>query len=123
LYDLPLILDHCGKPDVKKQDLKTWDNNIKILAENPNVYCKISGLLTEADWHNWTEQQIFNCFDVIFKYFGVERTVYGSDWPVVNVSRPYIDWYNLVLKYVMSFDEKERDQIFVKNVIKFYQLS
>ncbi|WP_316767420.1 amidohydrolase family protein [Pedobacter frigiditerrae] len=117
-----LVLDHCGKPDVKTQDLKTWDENIKILAQNPNVYCKISGLLTEADWFKWTETEIFNCFDVIFKHFGTNRIMYGSDWPVVLVSRPYTDWFNLVNKYVSQFTEEEKMKIFEGNAAKFYKI-
>jgi L-fuconolactonase len=123
LEDQPLVLDHCGKPDVKNQHLATWEGHIKILAENPNVSCKISGLLAEADWHNWTERQIFNCFDVIFKHFGVERVMYGSDWPVVLISRPYGDWFNLVKKYTQQFNANEQAAIFDGNVRKFYQLA
>ncbi len=122
LPNQPLVLDHCGKPDVKTQALKTWDASIKMLAQNPNVYCKISGLLTEADWLNWTEIEIFTCFDIVFKHFGPDRIMYGSDWPVVLVSKPYADWFNLVKKYVSQFSEKERMKIFSGNAIKFYKI-
>lgn len=119
----PLILDHCGKPNVKDQNLKTWTANIKQLSQNPNVYCKISGLLTEADWYHWTETQIFNCFDVVFEHFGPNRICYGSDWPVVEVSRPYADWFNLVSKYVANLNQVERRAIFEDNARRFYKLS
>ncbi len=122
LPDQPLILDHCGKPDVKNQKLKEYDANIKLLAQNKNVYCKISGLLTEADWHNWTETDIYNCFDIVFKHFGTSRIVYGSDWPVVNVSRPYHEWFNLVLKYLSQFSPIDQRMIFEENVSRFYSL-
>lgn len=123
LPNQPLVLDHCGKPDVKGQDLMVYDENIKTLAQNPNVYCKISGLLTEADWVNWTETEIFNCFDIIFKHFGTDRIMYGSDWPVVLVSRPYTDWFNLVNKYLSQFSEDERLKVFEGNAKKFYGLT
>lgn len=118
----PFVLDHCGKPDVKKQDLKTWAKHIKTLAQNPNVYCKLSALLVEADWQNWKEIEIFNCFDVIFEHFGTERVMYGSDWPVVLLSRPYADWFNLVNKYASKFSIQEKDNLFLNTGSKFYNL-
>lgn len=122
LPEQPLVLDHCGKPDVKTQALKAYEENIKILAQNPYLSCKISGLLTEADWLNFTENQIFNCLDIVFKHFGVDRIMYGSDWPVVLVSRPYTDWFNLVQKYVAQFTEEEKLKIFGGNAKQFYNL-
>lgn len=118
----PFVLDHCGKPDVKSQDLKTWTQHIKVLAQNPNVLCKVSGLLAEADWKNWKETELFNCFDVVFEHFGVDRVMYGSDWPVVLVSRPYQDWYQLVRKYAEKFSIAERKLIFSDNAKQFYKL-
>ncbi|RZJ79078.1 MAG: amidohydrolase [Flavobacterium sp.] len=123
LPEQPLVLDHCGKPDVKTQELKAYEENIKILAQNPQVSCKISGLLTEADWLNFTEKQIFNCFDIVFKHFGVDRILYGSDWPVVLVSRPYTDWFNLVQKYAAQFSEEDKVKIFSSNAERFYKIS
>ena len=122
IADQPLVLDHCGKPDVKSQGLKSWTENIKTLAQNPNVYCKVSGLLAEADWKDWKEVEIFNCFDVIFENFGTERIMYGSDWPVMLISRPYQDWFNLVNKYSERFSEKERKLILGDNAKTFYKL-
>lgn len=118
--DQPFVLDHCGKPDVKSQDLKSWSASIKILASNPNVSCKVSGLLAEADWKNWTEKELFNCFDVVFEHFGTERIMYGSDWPVMLISRPYQDWFNLVAKYTEQFSASEKKLIFTDNAKAFY---
>lgn len=120
--DQALVLDHCGKPDVKQQNLKTWANHLKILAQNPNVYCKISGLLAEADWKNWTEKEIFNCFDVVFEHFTPQRVLYGSDWPVMLISRPYDVWFKLVYKYTQQFTQKEQKLIFGENAKAFYRL-
>ncbi|RNL53391.1 amidohydrolase family protein [Pedobacter jejuensis] len=116
------VLDHCGKPDVKSQNLKTWSANIKTLAQNPNVCCKISALLVEADWKNWKEIEIFNCFDVIFEHFGTERIMYGSDWPVVLLSRPYNDWFKLVTKYTSNFSIQEKQNLFLNTASSFYKL-
>ncbi|WP_343521836.1 amidohydrolase family protein [Pedobacter sp.] len=120
--DQPLVLDHCGKPDVKSQDLTAWAANIKTLASNPNISCKVSGLLAEADWKNWTEKELFNCFDVVFEHFGTARIMYGSDWPVMLISRPYQDWFNLVNKYAERFTAEERKLIFSDNAKAFYKL-
>lgn len=118
--DQPFVLDHCGKPDVKSQEIKSWSENIKVLASNPNVLCKVSGLLTEADLKNWTEKELFNCFDAVFGHFGPERVMYGSDWPVVLLSRPYRDWFKLVTKYTEQFSAAERKLIFTDNATVFY---
>lgn len=122
VVDQLYVLDHCGKPDVKSQDLKTWRKNIKILSQNPNVYCKLSALLVEADWKNWKEVEIFNCFDVIFEHFGTNRIMYGSDWPVVLLSRPYPVWFNLVNKYASKFSIQEKENIFLNTASSFYKL-
>ncbi|MNR64526.1 Amidohydrolase [compost metagenome] len=79
-------------------------------------------MLTEADWKNWTEQELFNAFDVIFEHFGPERVMYGSDWPVMLLSRPYEDWFNLVNKYTERFTVAERRLIFSDNAKVFYSL-
>jgi len=120
--DQAYVLDHCGKPDVKSQNLKTWRKNIKTLAQNTNVYCKLSALLVEADWKNWKEIEIFNCFDVILEHFGTNRVMYGSDWPVVLLSRPYADWFNLVEKYTSRFSIQEKNNIFLNTASAFYKL-
>ncbi|MEJ5995739.1 amidohydrolase family protein [Pedobacter sp. Du54] len=123
LQNQPFVLDHCGKPDVKRQDLKTWESHIKELAQNKNVFCKVSGLLAEADWKNWKEIELFNCFDVIFKHFGTDRIIYGSDWPVMLISRPYEDWLSLVSKYVSKFDKIKQEYFFSGNAHRFYNLT
>jgi len=122
LENQPLVLDHCGKPDIKSGNIKKWKENIKILAKNLNVSCKISGLLIEADWQNWNEKEIFECFDTIFEHFGVNRVMYGSDWPVVLVSRPYTDWFRLVEKYTSKLTFQEKENLFLKNATSFYKL-
>jgi len=122
LPNQPLVLDHCGKPNIKSGEIKDWSAGIKELSIHQNVYCKVSGLLAEADWYNWTEKQLFECFDVIFNNFGTNRIMYGSDWPVVLISRPYADWFNLVRKYVSQFSEAEQCGIFFNNAVDFYRL-
>jgi len=120
--DQPFVLDHCGKPDIKSKDITTWSHQISILAQNPQVSCKLSGLLAEADWKNWTEKELFNCFDVVFENFGCERVMYGSDWPVMLISRPYQDWFNLVKKYTQNLKEGDKKLVFGENAKAFYKL-
>ncbi|WP_443939437.1 amidohydrolase family protein [Pedobacter sp. MW01-1-1] len=121
--DQPFVLDHCGKPNIKSGDIKNWKVHIKTLSENPNVLCKISGLLCEADWRNWKESEMFTCFDTVFECFGAERVMYGSDWPVMLVSRPYHDWFNLIAKYMQGFTQKEKNKVFSENAKNFYSLN
>ena len=121
--DQAFVLDHCGKPNIKSKNITTWRQDIKILAQNQNVSCKLSGLLTEADWLKFTEKELFECFDVVFEKFGINRVIYGSDWPVVLVSRPYKDWFSLVSKYTSKFTENEREQLFSSNAAHFYNIT
>ncbi|MDN3588610.1 amidohydrolase family protein [Pedobacter aquatilis] len=122
LDDQPLVLDHCGKPDIKSGNVKKWKENVKILAQNPNVSCKISGLLVEADWKNWKEAELFECFDTIIESFGTDRVMYGSDWPVVLVSKPYANWFQLVEAYASRLTFQEKENLFLKNATRFYKL-
>jgi L-fuconolactonase len=122
LPNQPFVLDHCGKPDIKGKNLSQWKQHIIELAQNDNIYCKVSGLLTEADWHNYKEIDMLNCLAVIFEHFGPERVMYASDWPVMLISKPYTDWFTLVQKYCSQFSELEQEMIFSVNTTSFYKL-
>lgn len=116
------ILDHCGKPDLRTNDLKDWKHNITELAQNPNVYCKISGLLTQGNWNLFDEKLIFETLDFVFKQFGIRRLVFGSDWPVMLLGGNYSLWMELILKYVNQFTEVEQQLFFSGNAQQFYKL-
>ncbi|GAA4161600.1 amidohydrolase family protein [Chryseobacterium ginsenosidimutans] len=122
LPDQPFILDHCGKPDLKINDLKDWKANISELAKNPNIYCKISGLLTQGNWNNINEKTIFEILDFVFSQFGINRTVFGSDWPVMLLGGNYTLWLELILKYLTQFSKEEQKLFFSGNAVKFYNL-
>jgi len=122
LPNQPFILDHCGKPDLKTNDLKDWKSNISELAQNPNIYCKISGLLTQGNWDNISEKSIFENLDFIFSQFGIKRVVFGSDWPVMLLGGNYALWLELIAKYVSQFSKEEQELFFYANAVKFYQL-
>lgn len=122
LPDQPFILDHCGKPDIKTNDLKDWKSNISELAQNPNIYCKISGLLTQGNWNTIDEKSIFEILDFIFLQFGIKRVVFGSDWPVMLLGGNYALWLELISKYVSQFSKEEQELFFSGNAVKFYKL-
>lgn len=116
------ILDHCGKPDLKTNDLKDWKSNISELAKNHNIYCKISGLLTQGDWNRINEKSIFEISDFIFSQFGIKRIFFGSDWPVMLLGGNYALWLELISKYVIQFSKEEQELFFSGNAVKFYKL-
>jgi L-fuconolactonase len=122
LSDQPFILDHCGKPDLKTNDLKDWKSNISELAQNPNIYCKISGLLTQGNWNTIDEKSIFEILDFIFSQFGIKRVVFGSDWPVMLLGGNYALWLELISKYVSQFSKEEQQLFFSGNAVEFYKL-
>lgn len=122
LPDQPFILDHCGKPDLTTHDLKDWKSIISELAQNPNIYCKVSGLLTQGHWNTIDEKTIFEVLDFIFSQFGIKRTVFGSDWPVMLLGGNYALWLELISKYVSQFSKEEQQLFFSGNAVEFYKL-
>jgi len=93
------------------------------LAKRPNVYCKLSGMVTEADYHGWTERDLQPYFDVALEAFGPRRLMFGSDWPVCLVAVSYQRWFNIVSGIVERFSEDERDRIFGGTAAEAYKLS
>ncbi|MES2454339.1 MAG: amidohydrolase family protein [Bacteroidota bacterium] len=120
--DQPFVLDHIAKPDIKGQILEGWEKDIRDLAKVDNVYCKVSGLVTEADWANWKPEDFKPYLDVIFEAFGPERVMYGSDWPVCLLAGSYAQVKELVNQYVSKFSDEEQDLFWGGNAIRFYNL-
>lgn len=116
------IIDHCAKPAIKNKSINEWKKGMKEISQNENVYCKVSGLTTEADWINWKEKDFYPYFDCVFETFGTDRLVFGSDWPVVLVSGTYAKWKNLLENYMYDYSAEEKEKIFRKNAIEFYNL-
>jgi L-fuconolactonase len=117
------MIDHCAKPNVKLKSVDAWKKAIEEIAGFDNVYCKLSGLTTEADWTSWKEEDFYPYFDCVTKAFGTARLVFGSDWPVVNISGGYLIWKNLVENYMRNFSAEDNEKVFKKNAIEFYNLS
>ncbi len=117
-----MVIDHIAKPFIKKQELGEWATYIKTIATYPNVYCKISGLVTEADWHNWKAEDFTAYLDVIVEAFGIERIMYGSDWPVCQLAATYEAQFQLVKNYFSTFSKTEQNKFFGGNAKEFYNL-
>ena len=97
--NIQFILDHIGKPDIKNQLFEPWKQEIKTLADFPNVYCKISGLVTEADHENWTAADLQPYIEHVIECFGFDRVIYGSDWPVSTLASDYPRWVQTPVSY------------------------
>ena len=120
--DQPFVLDHIAKPYIKDKKIDGWKRDIEALASFENVYCKVSGLVTEANWANWTKEDFSPYLDVISASFGPARLMYGSDWPVCLVAASYEQVLGLVKDYFSTFSPHEQELIFGKNAIRFYNL-
>ncbi|OGG50893.1 MAG: amidohydrolase [Candidatus Handelsmanbacteria bacterium RIFCSPLOWO2_12_FULL_64_10] len=116
------ILDHIGKPDIKDRLLDPWRAEIKTLSEMPNVWCKVSGLVTEADHKNWTREDLKPYIDHVIACFGFDRVVYGGDWPVACQATDYPRWVETLAWAVSGASEVERRKLFHDNAAAFYRL-
>ncbi|MDP8243852.1 MAG: amidohydrolase family protein [Candidatus Hinthialibacter antarcticus] len=120
--DHRIVLDHISKPLIKDRVLSPWDANLRELAKYPNVYCKVSGMVTEADWTNWTPDDLKPYLDVVFDAFGPERIMLGSDWPVCTVAGSYQDILNIPLNSIESLSIEDQEKIKSKNARRAYKL-
>ena len=116
------VIDHVAKPYIKDGKIDEWKTGMEKIAQHQNVYCKISGMVTEADWKNWTEDDLRPYMDVVISSFGIDRIMYGSDWPVCLVASSYKRWLQTVKNYFASYSEEEQEKVFSSNAIKFYNL-
>jgi L-fuconolactonase len=120
--DIPYMLDHLGKPDIRHQEFNEWSAAIKSLAKNSNVYCKISGLLTEADPEAWQLEDLKPYFMEVCEQFGADRMVFGSDWPVVTMVDSYSCWFDTFLELSKDFSAIELQKVLSENANRFYKL-
>jgi L-fuconolactonase len=116
------IIDHCAKPDIGNKKIEEWKVLIKEMATHPDVYCKVSGLLTEAKWKQWSAGDFYPYLDLVFDAFGTDRLLFGSDWPVILLSGIYVQWKSLLEKYMENFSEEDRLRVFGENATRFYNL-
>lgn len=117
------VLDHIAKPKIKTNEIKVWEKNIRELAKRENVVCKISGMVTEADFKLWTPEQLKPYFEVVLEAFSPERLMFGSDWPVCLVATEYGSWLELVKNQISVFSCDEQDDTLFKNALRIYNLT
>ena len=103
--------------------MEPWTSLIKELGKAPNVYCKVSGIITEADHQNWQPEDIIPFLDVVFEAFGTNRIMFGSDWPVCLLAGTYDQVFDLIDHYIQDFEPSEREKVFGGNALEFYQLN
>lgn len=120
--DQKFVVDHLAKPPIKSKEIADWKKDIEALAKYQNVYCKVSGMLTEADWYNWRTEDFFPYLDVVFNAFGTHRLMYGSDWPVCTLSGAYSRALEILQLYTSKISNHEQELFFGKNAIDFYNL-
>ena len=121
--DQPFVLDHIAKPHIKDRYITDeWKAAIHAVAAYPNVSCKISGMVTEADWKYWKPEHFRVYIDTVVEAFGMDRVLYGSDWPVCLVAASYQQVLQIVTDYFSVFSPEEQAAFFGGNAIKFYNL-
>ena len=119
--NLRLVLDHLGKPSILTGELQPWALQIAELASCPNVFCKVSGMVTEADWKGWKAADFDRYLDTVTREFGPERLIFGSDWPVCTLAASYTQVYETAADFYRGFSHGERKAIFGLNAARFYR--
>jgi L-fuconolactonase len=116
------VLNHMAKPRIRPGEYTSWAADIKRLGELPNIHCKISGMVTEADWQLWKEEDLRPYLDQVFEVFGTKRLMYGSDWPVALVAADYDRVIGVLNRYITGLSQEEQKQIMGGNACWFYKI-
>jgi L-fuconolactonase len=116
------VVDHIAKPRIKNGDMEPWRKSLMELARRNNVYCKLSGVVTEANWSSWSENGLQPYVEVVLEAFGPKRIMFGSDWPVLLVASPYKRWADAVRRMIGSLSSDEQQWIMGKTATEAYQL-
>ncbi len=116
------VLDHVAKPLIREGVLEPWASRMRELGRRENVWCKLSGMVTEADWSKWTPETLRPYLDVAVEAFGAERLMAGSDWPVCLVASGYGQWFEVLRKYFAGFSEAEQAAVFGGTATAVYGL-
>jgi L-fuconolactonase len=116
------IIDHLAKPAIKSQEIQQWQKQITAIAKNENVYCKLSGMVTEADWQNHTYNDFLPYMQTVLNAFGSSRLLYGSDWPVCLLAAPYYKVYEVTKQFISTLSAREQENIMGNNAMAFYNL-
>jgi L-fuconolactonase len=117
-----LVIDHMAKPDFKSGDIQEWGKHMRAIAKEPHVYCKLSGLVTEADWQHWQPAHFAPFLDIALDAFGADRLLFGSDWPVCKLAGSYAQVKQLITDYISRLSVTEQANIMGANAVRFYNL-
>jgi L-fuconolactonase len=120
--EVSFVLDHIGKPDIKNGLREPWWGQLTELAHHPNVVCKVSGVITEADHEKWTVDQVTPYVSHVIESFGFDRVMYGSDWTVSELSHKYADWVEIIDSVVIGASEAELHKLYRDTAIRIYRL-
>lgn len=123
LPDLPMVVDHLSKPKIAVGLTEGWKQDLQAAAAFPNVYCKLSGMVTEADWKNWSPADLKPYVEIALEAFGPERCMYGSDWPVCELAGSYEQVYNALQDILSDLSDSERECIYSTTASRFYGLN
>jgi predicted TIM-barrel fold metal-dependent hydrolase len=121
--DVAFVLDHCGVPDVKGHTLDPWRAQISELSRLPNVSCKISGLVAYANPANWQSEDLRPFVDYVIASFGWDRVMFGSDWPVCNLTASYHRWVGTLFSLTQAAGEGNQRKLFHDNALRLYRLN
>jgi len=117
------VLDHIAKPRIRGRELEPWRTNIRQIARRENVYCKVSGMVTEANWKNWSPADLQPYFDIVLQAFGPKRLMAGSDWPVCLLATTYKAWFSTVEEFIRPLSTAEREMILGGVASEVYSLA
>ena len=120
--DQAFVIDHIAKPDIKSGTIASWKKDITEIAKAENVMCKISGMVTEADWNHWQTADLKPYLDVIFESFSANNLMFGSDWPVCNLAADYSKVVNTLEDYISQLSTQDQQNIWSNNAKSFYKL-
>ncbi|MCJ8295310.1 MAG: amidohydrolase family protein [Colwellia sp.] len=119
---LKIVINHCAKPNIVENKIKLWESEMVKLSKCPNVFVKLSGLVTETKEELITDMSLRFYSDFILKKFGASRIIWGSDWPVVNLRCSYSDWVSISIKLLAHLSPKEQHQIWYSNAVETYNI-
>lgn len=121
--DQRFVIDHIAKPDIKNQVMEPWADGMKRIAQYPNVGCKLSGMVTEARWRDWSRADFRPYLEVVLEAFGTDRLLIGSDWPVCKLAGGYDEVIGIVRDYISELSKDEQNMILGGNAVQFYNLT
>jgi L-fuconolactonase len=120
--DQRFVIDHIAKPYIREKKIDEWQKNMSLIAGHENVYCKVSGMVTEANWNTWKNEDFRPYLDTVFEAFGPKRVMFGSDWPVCLVAARYEQVIGIMKDYLSGFSPDEQSAFWGGNAFRFYQL-